>query len=115
MAWPPQTVKTQGIPPAVLPPISLLPLPPLPRWHMSRITPQPFFASRAASSSLSSFVFLGAFIRYHLVDSGTCCTTDELPHGPLPVPGVLIDPLQGVQLTDPHSVIDLRAVANIVS
>ena len=33
MAWPPQTVKTQGIPPAVLPPISLLPLPPLPRRH----------------------------------------------------------------------------------
>ena len=55
---------------------------------------KPFFASRDAFSSLSSFVFPGAFIRYHLVDSGTCCTTDEVPHGPMPVPGVLIDPLR---------------------
>ena len=40
MAWTPQTVKAQGIPPAVLPPISLLPPPPLPRRHWMRIEPQ---------------------------------------------------------------------------
>jgi hypothetical protein len=42
MAWTPETVKAQGILPAVLPPISLLPLPPLPRRHWIRIGSQSF-------------------------------------------------------------------------
>ena len=42
MARAPGTVKAQGIPPAVLPPISLLPHPPLPRRHWMRIRPQSF-------------------------------------------------------------------------
>jgi len=49
------------------------------------------------------------------VDTGTCCTSDEVTHGPLPVQGVLVDPLHGVQLPDSHFVIDLRAAAKIVS
>ena len=40
MAWTPETVKAQGIPPAVLPPISLLPLPPLPQRDGCRISLQ---------------------------------------------------------------------------
>ena len=54
MAWPPQTVKTQGIPPG----------------HSHGGTGfgsahNPFFASRACFSNPSSTVSAGAYFRYH--------------------------------------------------
>jgi hypothetical protein len=49
MARLPETVKTQGIPPAVPPSISLLPLSPLPRRHRLRISPQALQPSIASS------------------------------------------------------------------